>query len=84
MLEAARDRGLVGLIGATHYSAAALGDLAQRMATGRINTVQVPYSPAQREVEHTILPLADELGLGVLLIRPLGEGQLVRRQPRPD
>jgi aryl-alcohol dehydrogenase-like predicted oxidoreductase len=83
MLEAARAQGLVGLIGATHYSAAAFPELAELMATGRIDTVQVPYNPLQREVEHTILPLADELGLGVLLMRPLGEGQLVRRQPSP-
>jgi aryl-alcohol dehydrogenase-like predicted oxidoreductase len=81
MLEAARDRGLIGLIGATHYSPAAFGELAELMAAGRIDTVQVPYNPVQREVERTILPLADELALGVLLMRPLGEGQLVRRPP---
>jgi aryl-alcohol dehydrogenase-like predicted oxidoreductase len=84
MLEQARDRGLVGLIGATHYSAAAFGELAELMAAGRIDTVQVPYNPVEREVERTILPLADDLGLGVLLMRPLGEGQLVRRPPSPD
>jgi aryl-alcohol dehydrogenase-like predicted oxidoreductase len=83
MLEAARDRGQVGLIGATHYSPAAFGELAELMASGRIGAVQVPYNPAQREVERTILPLAGELGLGVLLMRPLGEGQLVRRPPGP-
>jgi aryl-alcohol dehydrogenase-like predicted oxidoreductase len=81
MLEAARAEGLVGLIGATHYSAAAFGDLAELMAAGRIDTIQVPYNPVQREVERVILPLAGELGLGVLLMRPLGEGQLVRRPP---
>jgi len=81
MLEAARDQGRVGLIGATHYSEAALPELAELMATGRIDTVQVPYNPLQREVEHTVLPLADEFGIGVLLMRPLGEGRLLRRQP---
>jgi aryl-alcohol dehydrogenase-like predicted oxidoreductase len=83
MLEAARERGLVGLIGATHYSPAAFGELAELMRTGRIDTVQVPYNPVRREVERTILPLADDLGLGVLLMRPLGEGQLMRRPPSP-
>jgi aryl-alcohol dehydrogenase-like predicted oxidoreductase len=83
MLEAARDRGLVSLIGATHYSPAAFGELAEVMRTGRIDTVQVPYNPTHREVERTILPLADDLGLGVLLMRPLGEGQLMRRVPSP-
>jgi predicted aldo/keto reductase-like oxidoreductase len=29
------------------------------------------------------LLLADELGLGVLLMRPLGEGQFMRRPPGP-
>ena len=83
MLEAARAGGLVGLIGATHHPAAAFGDLAQLMATGRIDTIQVPYNPVQREVERTILPLADELGLGVLLMRPSARGNSSRRQPSP-
>jgi aryl-alcohol dehydrogenase-like predicted oxidoreductase len=83
MLEAARDAGQVRLIGATHYSAAALPELAELMAGRRLDAVQVPYNPLQREVEQTVLPLAGDLGLGVLLMRPLGEGRLVRRSPRP-
>jgi aryl-alcohol dehydrogenase-like predicted oxidoreductase len=84
MLEAARDDGRVGLIGATHYSPGAFGELAELMATGRIDAVQVPYNPAQRDVEDRILPLAADLGIGVLLMRPLGEGRLVRSGPSPD
>jgi aryl-alcohol dehydrogenase-like predicted oxidoreductase len=81
VLEAARDDGRVGLIGATHYSSNAFGELAELMGTGRIDAVQVPYNPRQREVEQRILPLAEELGIGVLLMRPLGEGRLVRSGP---
>ena len=83
MLEAAREEGRVRLIGATHYSEAAFPELAELMATGRIDAVQVPYNPLQREVERRILPLAEDLDVGVLLMRPLGEGRLVRRQPGP-
>nr|WP_281371746.1 aldo/keto reductase [Petropleomorpha daqingensis] len=80
-LEAARDDGRIRLIGATHYSPSAFGELAELMATGRIDAVQVPYNPRQREVEERILPLAADLGIGVLLMRPLGEGRLVRSAP---
>jgi aryl-alcohol dehydrogenase-like predicted oxidoreductase len=81
MLEAARDRGLVGLIGAARYSPAAFGELAALMRPGRIDAVQVPHNPAQREAERTILPLAGELGLGVLLMRPLARGRWCAGRP---
>lgn len=82
-LEALRDQGKVAAIGATHYSAGAFDELAEVMRTGRITSIQVPYSPAEREVERTILPLAQELGLGVVVMRPLLVGDLARRPP-PD
>jgi aryl-alcohol dehydrogenase-like predicted oxidoreductase len=84
MLERLRDAGQVTAIGATHYSEAAFDDLAEVMNTGRISAVQVPYNPHQRVVERTILPLAADLGLGVVLMRPFGEGSLVRRSPPAD
>jgi diketogulonate reductase-like aldo/keto reductase len=71
----------VRVIGATHYSAGAFGEMAQVMRSGRIGAIQIPYNPHQREVEREILPLAEELGLGVVVMRPFGEGSLMRRPP---
>ena len=81
LLERLRDEGRVGVIGATHYSASAFGELADVMRGGRIGAIQIPYNPRQREVEREILPLAAELGIGVVVMRPFGEGALVRRSP---
>jgi aryl-alcohol dehydrogenase-like predicted oxidoreductase len=81
LLERERDRGAVVAIGATHYSPSAFGELARVMRTGRISAIQIPYNPHERDVEREILPLADELGLGVVVMRPLGGGRLVARAP---
>jgi aryl-alcohol dehydrogenase-like predicted oxidoreductase len=83
-LERHRDAGEIQAIGATHHSPGAFDELAQVMRSGRITAVQVPYNPDQRDVERLILPLAEELGIGVVVMRPLGAGALVRAAPATD
>lgn len=84
LLEEAREARRIGLIGATHYKASALDELAEVMRTGRIQAIQIPYNPLERDVERTILPLAADLGLGVLVMRPFAEGGLIARDPGPE
>ncbi len=84
LLESLRQDGRIDAIGATHYQASAFGELREVMLTGRITTIQIPYNPVERDVEREILPLAADRNLGVIVMRPLGQGSLVRRVPSPE
>jgi aryl-alcohol dehydrogenase-like predicted oxidoreductase len=80
-LERLRDDGLVDVLGATHYEPLAFDELMTVMRSGRIGFVQIPYNPLERDVERAVLPLAEELGLGVMLMRPFGRGSVLRSWP---
>jgi diketogulonate reductase-like aldo/keto reductase len=83
-LEDERSADRVDRLGVTHYAPHAFGELAEALRTRRFDVVQLPYNPLEREVERELLPLAAELGIAVIVMRPLGEGALVRRAPRPE
>ena len=68
----------IRFIGVTHYTASAYADLAAVMRRGGIDFVQFNYSLAEREAERSLLPLAQELGMAVLVNRPFGGGSLFR------
>ena len=80
-LERERGERRIDLLGVTHYSPGAFGELARALRTRRFEVVQVPLNPHERECERELLPLAVELGIRVIVMRPLGEGALVRRVP---
>jgi diketogulonate reductase-like aldo/keto reductase len=79
-LEDERAARRVDRLGVTHYSPSAFGELARALRTRRFDTVQIPLNPWERESEREVLPLAAELGVAVIVMRPLGEGALVRRR----
>jgi diketogulonate reductase-like aldo/keto reductase len=80
-LERERGEGRIDLLGVTHYSPRAFGELARALRTRRFDVVQVPLNTRERECERELLPLAAELGVRVIVMRPLGEGALIRRTP---
>jgi aryl-alcohol dehydrogenase-like predicted oxidoreductase len=81
LLEDMKAQGQTQAIGITHYSRAAFGELHQIMETGRVDAIQIPYNILNRAAENEILPLANDLDLGVIVMSPLGVGALVQREP---
>jgi aryl-alcohol dehydrogenase-like predicted oxidoreductase len=79
LLEGLKKDGKVKAVGATHYQESAFAELAQLMSGGRLDMVQVPYNPLRRSAEKEILPLAESMGLGVLVMSPLQQGILDRK-----
>lgn len=78
-LNAWRDAGRIRYLGITHYHAGAHAELARVMRTRQFDCVQINYSILEREAEETVLPLAAELGMAVIVNRPFAQGALCRR-----
>ena len=78
-----REAGRIGRLGVTHYASSAFRELADAMRSGRFETVQLPYNPRERESERVLIPLAAELGLNVIAMRPFAEGELLLHEPPP-
>jgi diketogulonate reductase-like aldo/keto reductase len=62
--------------GLTHYTAGAHRALASAMQAHKPEFIQVNYSLGEREAEERVLPLAQELGIAVLINRPYQAGRL--------
>ena len=70
--------GRIRYSGLTHYAKGAHGDLAREMQKFKPNFIQINYSLGEREAEDRVLPLAEDLGIAVLINRPYQAGRLFR------
>jgi diketogulonate reductase-like aldo/keto reductase len=78
-LRAWKEKGRVRYIGVTHYTRSAFPELERVLAREKLDFVQVNYSLAEREAEKRILPLARDRGVAVLVNRPFGGGDALKR-----
>lgn len=76
----AKDR--IRYIGVTHYANSAHKAVESAMRKFPIDFVQINYSLDNRAAERSLLPLAQDLGIGVIVNYPFGGGELVRRLSR--
>lgn len=66
-------------IGVTHYTSSAYPEVERVLRREKLDFLQVNYSLAEREAEERILPLARERGVAVLVNRPFGGGEALKR-----
>jgi diketogulonate reductase-like aldo/keto reductase len=85
-IEEEKEAGRVDRIGVTHWSPGSFGALERALRTGRFDVVQLPLNPGERESEARLLPLAEELGLAVIVMSPLGGtgAPLLRHTPAAE
>ena len=82
-IEEERDAGRIDRIGVTHFDAGGVDGFEAAMRSGSFDCVQIPLNPLERECEERILPLAEELGLSVIVMRPLGGARDRTLRPGP-
>jgi aryl-alcohol dehydrogenase-like predicted oxidoreductase len=76
-----REEGAVRVVGATHYQHAAFPALLSLVTSRAVDQIQIPYNARDRLAERELLPAAADHGVGVIVMRPLGEGALARHAP---
>ncbi|MCC8363794.1 aldo/keto reductase [Lysobacter sp. A6] len=72
-------QGRARYIGLTHYREDAQDELAAQLRKHKPDFVQINYSPVSRGFERTILPVAKDLGIAVLINRAFDDGRLFQR-----
>ncbi len=82
-----KEQGRIRYLGITHHEAGAFADVEKIMRSEKLDFVQINYSLMEPEAEHSLLPLAQERSIAVIVNRPFGGGDIfdrVRSRPLPD
>ena len=83
-LQKLKDEGRIGMVGMSAMVPDAYPTILDLMRQGRVDAVQIPYNVLNRAVEYELLPLAEELDTGILVMEPLQKGRYVlelKQQP---
>jgi diketogulonate reductase-like aldo/keto reductase len=73
-----QEEGRIRYSGLTHYTAGAHASLVREMQEFKPQFIQINYSLGEREAENRVLPIAQEMGIAVLINRPYQAGRLFR------
>ncbi|MBK7870440.1 MAG: aldo/keto reductase [Saprospiraceae bacterium] len=71
-----KEEGKIRYIGATHYVDNAHDDLERLIKTEKLDFIQINYSLQSRNVEKTLLPLAQDKGVAIIINQPFESGSL--------
>ena len=84
-LQALKAEGKIGMVGVTAMVTEAYPEIMDLMRAGNVDAVQIPYNVVQTEVADELLPLAEDLGIGILTMEPLKKGRYVKElKQQPD
>lgn len=73
-----KSKGRIRYTGVTHSESRGFGEVERVMRTQKPDFVQINYSLLERGAAQRILPLAQELKMGVIVNRPFGGGGVLR------
>ena len=80
-----KEEGKIGLVGVSAMVHEAYPEIIELMKSHQVDTIQIPYNVVGRGCEDELLPLAEELGIGVLVMEPLKKGRYVNElKSQPD
>lgn len=74
-LEEARDEGKIDFIMGTAHNP---GTLLQSMKTGRFDIIEFPFNIIENEYLDEVMPLAEKMDIGTVVMKPIAGGQLSR------